>query len=138
MSIFASPLFLRRVLWADAASCLACGVLQLAVPDALPRWLGLPQPLLLSTGVFLVAYALVLAWVASRPQLRRALVALFAVGNVGWAIGCGAALALLQPTALGVGWIVLQGITVLVLADLQWMGLRGTRRPPGVAAAWPV
>lgn len=135
MSIFASPLFLRRVLWADAASCLGCGALQLAVPDALPRLLGLPPSLLLATGAFLVAYALVLAWVASRPQLPRPLVALFAAGNMGWAMGCGAALALLQPTTLGSGWIVLQGITVLVLADLQWMGLRATRRPGRVAPA---
>lgn len=135
MPIVASPLFLRRVLQADAASCLACGALQLAAPEALPPLLGLPSPLLLATGVFLVGYALVLAWVASRPSLSRPLVALLAAGNVGWAVGCGAALALWQPTTLGIAWIVLQGVTVLVLAELQWMGLRATRRPPGIAPA---
>lgn len=135
MSIVAAPLFLRRVLQADAASCLACGALQLAAPVSLSGLLGLPQPLLQATGVFLVGYALVLAWIALRPQLPRPLVALFAAGNVAWAIGCGAALALWQPTAPGIAWIVLQGVTVLVLAELQWMGLRATRRPSGIAAA---
>lgn len=135
MSIVAAPSFLRRVLQADAASCLACGALQLAALASLSSLTGLPQSLLLATGVFLVGYALVLAWVALRPQLPRRLVALFAAGNVGWAIGCGAALALWQPTAPGIAWIVLQGVTVLALAQLQWMGLRATRRLPGIAAA---
>lgn len=124
MSMFASPRFLRGVLWADAASCFASGALQLAALDALPRLFGLPQLLLLDTGVFLVAYALLAAWAASRPVPPRGWVALFAAGNLAWAAGCGLAVALLQPTALGVAWIVMQAIAVLVLADLQWMGLR--------------
>lgn len=132
MSIFASPLFLRRVLWADAASCLGCGAVQLAAPAAL---FGLPQGLLLATGAFLVAYALVLGLVAARPRPPRPLVALCAAGNVAWAIGCGAALAWLAPTAWGMAWVVLQAVAVLLLADLQWMGLRGTRARAGMAAA---
>jgi hypothetical protein len=35
MSIFASPRFLRLVMWADAASCAATGALQLACSG---RW----------------------------------------------------------------------------------------------------
>lgn len=124
MSAFASPNFLRRVLWADAASCLASGALQLAALDALPHLLGLPQPLLLETGFFLVAYALLAAWVASRPVTSRRWVALFAAGNLAWAIGCGVVIALLSPTGFGVAWVAAQAATVLVLADLQWMGLR--------------
>jgi len=123
MSMFASPRFLRGVLWADAASCLATGALQLAALDALPRLFGLPQLLLLDTGVFLVAYGLLAAWTAARPVPPRGWVALFAAGNVAWAIGCGFAVALLQPTGLGIAWIAVQAAAVLVLADLQWMGL---------------
>ncbi|WBY00936.1 hypothetical protein PE066_15910 [Ramlibacter tataouinensis] len=135
MSIFASPLFLRRVLWADAASCLACGVAQLAAPQPLSGWFGLPPALLLSTGSFLVGYALLLAILAARTRLPRPLVALGAVGNVGWALGCGAVLAWLTPTAWGIAWVALQAATVLVLADLQWMGLRATRGRAGMAPA---
>jgi len=129
MSMFASPRFLRGVLWADAASCLATGALQLAALDALPHLFGLPQVLLLDAGVFLVAYALMAAWAASRPVPPRRWVALFAAGNLAWAIGCGLAVALLQPTTLGVAWIAMQAAAVLVLADLQWMGLRRGAAP---------
>jgi len=129
MSMFASPRFLRGVLWADAASCLVTGVLQLAALDALPHLFGLPQVLLLDTGVFLLAYALMAAWAASRPVPPRRWVALFAAGNLAWAIGCGLAVALLQPTTLGVAWIAMQAAAVLVLADLQWMGLRRGAAP---------
>ena len=129
MSMFASPRFLRGVLWADAASCLATGALQLAALDALPHLFGLPQVLLLDAGVFLVAYALMAAWAASRPVPPRRWVALFAAGNLAWAIGCGLAVALLQPTTLGVAWMAMQAAAVLVLADLQWMGLRRGAAP---------
>ncbi len=127
MSLFASPLFLRRVLWADAASCLGCGALQLVALDGLPRVLGLPQPLLAATGAFLVAYAAVVAWIASRRTVPRMLVALCAAGNLGWAAACVAAIAWWQPPAAGVAWIALQAACVVVLAELQWMALRATR-----------
>ncbi len=138
MSLFASPAFLRRVLWADAASCLATGGLQLAALDALPTLLGLPSALLLDSGVFLVAYALVVGWLAMRDAPPRVAVGLLAIGNLGWAIGCAALLAgpWLQPTALGFAWVAAQAAVVLVLADLQWMGLRASaRRRAGAALA---
>ncbi|KQT08775.1 hypothetical protein [Ramlibacter sp. Leaf400] len=125
MTTFASsPRFLRAVLWADAASCLATGTLQLAALDALSRLFGLPQGLLLDTGVFLVAYALLAAWTATREVPPRKWVALFAIGNVAWAIGCAIAVFTLQPATPGIAWIAVQAAAVLVLADLQWMGLR--------------
>ncbi|TFZ02408.1 hypothetical protein EZ313_14165 [Ramlibacter henchirensis] len=134
MSTFASsPRFLRGVLWADAASCLATGTLQLSAIDALPRLFGLPQTLLLDSGIFLVAYALMAAWAATREVPPRGWVALFAIGNVAWAIGCAAVVALLQPTALGIAWIAAQAVAVLVLADLQWMGLRRGAATPRTA-----
>jgi hypothetical protein len=133
MTMFASPRYLRVVLWADAASCLASGALQLAALDALPRLLGLPQALLVDTGIFLVAYGLLAAWTATREAPPRGLVALFALGNLAWAVGCGAVIALLQPTALGIAWVAAQAATVVVLADLQWMGLRRGAASPRAA-----
>ena len=133
MSMFASPRFLRGVLWVDAASCFASGALQLAALDALPHLLGLPQALLLDTGVFLIAYALLAAWTANRAVPPRGWVALFAAGNLAWAVGCGVVAALLQPTGLGLAWIAMQAATVLVLADLQWMGLRRGAATPRAA-----
>lgn len=123
-TLASSPRFLRAVLWADAASCLASGALQLVALDALPRLLGLPQLLLLDTGLFLVAYGLLAAWTATRDVPPRRWVAVFAAGNVAWAVGCAAVALWLQPTALGLAWIAAQAATVLLLAQLQWMGLR--------------
>ena len=126
MSIFESPRFLRNVLWADAASCLGSGALQLAGGAALAQLLNLPQVLLVATGAFLLVYAAAVAWTATRDPLPRALVGLFAAGNAAWALGCVALLAtgVLQPSAWGVAWIVAQAVTVAVLAELQWTGLR--------------
>lgn len=126
MSIFASPRFLRNVLFADAASCLATGVLQLAFTEALARLLNLPAPLLTGTGVFLLVYAAAVALVATREPLPRPVVWLLVAGNLGWALGCIALLAggALAPTGLGMAWVLAQAATVAVLAELQWTGLR--------------
>ena len=126
MSIFASPRFLRHVMLADAASCLATGALQVAFTQPLSQLLALPAPLLAATGWFLLAYAAVAAWVGTRLPVPRALVAVFAAGNLGWAVGCVALLAVggLQPTALGYAWVLAQAAVVSVLAELQWTGMR--------------
>lgn len=88
MSVFASPRFLPNVMWADAASCAATGALQVAFTDALARLTGLPAPLLMGTGVFLLAYAALAAFMASRSTPPRALIGLVVVGNFGWAVAC--------------------------------------------------
>jgi hypothetical protein len=129
MSMFASPRFLSRVMWADAASCAATGLVQVAGSDGLARLTGLPGPLLLGTGLFLLGYALLAAWIASRDPSPRLLIALVALGNLGWALGGIALLAgaLVASTTLGKAWVIAQIATVLLLADLQWAGLRRTR-----------
>ena len=127
MSLSGSPNFLRRVLWADSASCLASGALQLLAIEALVDWLQLPRALLLETGVFLVAYGLLVGWIATRSVLPRRLVLAIAGGNLGWAAACMLLLVAgpwVQPSALGVAWVLAQAATVLVLARLQWLGLR--------------
>jgi hypothetical protein len=126
MSFFASPRFLRNVLFVDAASCVATGALQLAFTGSLSQMLNLPSSLLIGTGWFLLAYAATVAFIATREPIPRALVWLLVAGNFGWAVGCGALLAsgFIAPTSLGVAWIAAQAVTVVVLAELQWMGLR--------------
>ncbi|WP_326537812.1 hypothetical protein [Pseudorhodoferax sp.] len=130
-SIFASPRFLSRVMWVDAASCAATGALQVGFTDALARLTGLPGGLLLSTGLFLLAYAAAAAAMARRATPPRTLIGLVAVGNFGWAAACAALLAsgLFAVTALGMAWVIAQAVTVVLLAEAQWMGLRATRQP---------
>ncbi|HSV45870.1 MAG TPA: hypothetical protein VLJ58_08785 [Ramlibacter sp.] len=126
MSVFASPRFLRNVLLADAVSCVATGALQLAFTAPLAQWLNLPTALLAGTGWFLLAYAAAVALLATRQPIARPLVGLVVAGNAGWALGCIALLASgwVQPTGLGMAWVLAQAATVAVLAELQFTGLR--------------
>jgi hypothetical protein len=104
---------------------------QLGATDLFAGLLGLPRALLLGTGLFLAAYAVAVGWTARRPALPLLLVATFAIGNLGWALACAGLLAsgLVHPTALGVAWVAAQAACVLVLATLQWQGLRAGRTP---------
>jgi hypothetical protein len=136
-SIFTSPRFLSRVMGVDAASCAATGALQLGFTDQLARLTGLPASLLIGTGVFLLAYAAAAAAMALRATPPRTLIALVAIGNFGWAAACAALLAsgVFAVTALGMAWVIAQAVTVVLLAEAQWMGRRATRPTARAALA---
>jgi hypothetical protein len=122
---FASPHFLRNVLRVDALSCLACGLLQVAATDAMTQVLGLPSALLAYTGEFLLLYGVAVAFLSGRTPLPRSLIGVLVVGNLGWAVACiGLLLAGPTPTALGTGYVLVQAVTVGILAELQFFGLR--------------
>jgi uncharacterized membrane protein len=127
-----SPNFLRNVLRADALSCVACGVLQVVFTSQMAQLLGLPEALLAYTGEFLLVYAAVVAFISTRDPLPRPLVWLLLAGNLGWAIAC--ALLLLSgrvaPSMLGTAYVVAQALTVAVLAELQFFGLRRSAPQP--------
>ena len=131
MPTSAFPRFLRNVLFADAASCVATGALQVLFTAPLASLLNLPGALLAGIGWFLLAYGAAVGFIATRDALPRALVSLFMVGNLGWVAACVTLLAgrWLAPTGLGTAWIVAQAATVAVLAQLQWMGMRRAREP---------
>lgn len=125
MNIFSSPRFLTTVLWCDAAAGAATGALQLAAPGWLGETLGIAPGLLLATGAVLAGFVLFLSWLASRQPVPRMPLLLLIAGNWVWVAGC---LALLltgaAATALGQAYLVMQAVTVAVLAELEWMGLR--------------
>lgn len=137
MSVFASPRFLPRVMWADAASCATTGALQVAFTGALAALTGLPAPLLVGTGLFLLAYAAVAALTAMRRTPPRTLIGLVVLGNFGWAVACVALLVsgMFPVTAVGIAWVLAQAVCVVVLAELQWTGLRRTRGAGRMAMA---
>lgn len=128
MSIFASPRFLPRVLWADALVSAFTGLLQVAAAGSLSELTGLPVALLSGTGLFYLAYAATIAWMASRDASPRALVMLVAVGNVVWGVACLGLLAggVWSTTVLGDAWVITQAAAVIVLGELQWLGLRAS------------
>ncbi|MDO9707426.1 hypothetical protein [Paracraurococcus lichenis] len=118
--------FLRRVLWLDAASCIGMGLLLAALAAPLARWFGLPQMLLHETGLFLIAFAALVAALAWRQASPRLLFWLVVVGNVLWALDSVLLLVSgwVAPTALGGVFVVAQALVVAVLAELEYAGLR--------------
>lgn len=119
---------LALALTADALVSGAVAVLQLAAADALHPLLRLPHMLLVESGVFLVAYTLLLIVLARSPRVPAALVMLIVAGNIGWALGCLALplLGLLTPSALGIAFLAVQALTVLLFAALEWQGLKAS------------
>lgn len=119
-----SPRFLVAVLWADAVSGLACGVLHLAAAGPLSAWFGLPQALLTGSGAALLVFAAWAAWTAHSISRGRVLV--LAAANALWVLGC---LELLFTGAAGTlpghAWLLVQAVAVGALAAIQWLGVRG-------------
>jgi hypothetical protein len=121
--------FLRRVLALDAASCALLGLLLCLDAAALSPLFGLGQPLLYGAGLLLLPLAAFIGWLASRPSPPRLLVWLVIVGNVAWT----AESFLLvtteagRITALGTAFVAGQAVAVLVVALLEYAGLRRMR-----------
>jgi len=122
--------FLRYVLWADAISCLVCGILQVALAGPLSSYFGLSENLLMGTGIFLLVYGAVVAFLATRTQVPVAILGLLIVGNIMWGV---LAVAILlegdaRLTLLGKSYVTAQALTVLILAQLQYLFVRHARK----------
>lgn len=121
--------FLRVVIAADAAVCGLGGALFAAAAPALAGPLGLSPALMQPVGLFLLGYAALLGWLASRPALSRVVVWWLVAFNALWAIESIMLVTLgwTQPTTLGVVVVIGQGLGALIVADLQWISLRRAR-----------
>jgi hypothetical protein len=122
-------LFLRRVLALDALSCLAMGFSMGLGADTLAPLFGLSEPLVRVAGLLLLPLAAFLAWLASRPAPPRALVWLVILGNLGWTAESLVLIGQAQGsiTATGTLFVAAQALAVLVLAALEYVGLRKAR-----------
>ncbi|MGE0097652.1 MAG: hypothetical protein AB7S86_04825 [Hydrogenophaga sp.] len=132
MSLIASltsPAGLRRVLAFDALSGAATGALQLGLTGLLSQWLGISEALLQGAGIAIFAFVALAAWLALQATPPRGALAVLVIGNLAWVAGCLALVFGGAPgvTGLGVGYLLFQAVVVLVLAELQWMGLRRHR-----------
>lgn len=126
--------FLRRALLADA---IFSGIAALGFTfgaGAFATLFNLPEALLRETGLFLIAYAALVGWLASRTSAAKSLVLLVVIGNAAWTIGSIALLlsGALSPNLAGEVMVVAQAIATGVFAELQYLGLRRSGR---VAAA---
>ena len=119
-------LFLRRALLADAVVTGAVAVLQTFGAGLVAPMLSLPHPLVLETGLFLVAYTALVGWLASRQSMPKALVLIVIAGNAAWALGSIALMfsGAVTPNLLGLAFIAVHAISTGVFAELQYIGLR--------------
>ncbi|MCP3477281.1 hypothetical protein NLM33_44795 [Bradyrhizobium sp. CCGUVB1N3] len=123
--IFAST-FLRRALLADAIFSGVSAIGLAFGAGVFASLFNLPETLLRETGLFLIAYAALVGWLASRSSVPKALVILVVVGNAAWTA---ASIALLfsgavSPNLAGELMVVAQAIATGVFAELQYVGLR--------------
>jgi hypothetical protein len=119
-------LFLRRALLADAVFSGISALVLTFGAGAFAALLGLPEALLLETGLFLIAYAAFVGWLGTRQSMLKPLVAIVIAGNAAWTL---ASIALLfsgavSPNLLGEIAVVAQAIATGVFAELQYVGLR--------------
>ena len=128
--------FLRTVIGLDAAACGLMGGAFAFDSSLLAGPLGLSPAFMQPVGLFLVAYAVGLVFLASRPSLPRAAVWTLVAFNAAWAIESFAILALgwVQPTTLGVGFVAAQAVAALIVGDLQYLTLRRAKREAAAAA----
>ena len=126
MSVFGLSPFLRRALLADALISGATGLLMLIGANVLASLLGLPEALLRYAGLVLLPYAALVAYVATREQLRRWAVWAVIVANAIWAVDSIILLlsGWLTPNAFGYAFIIFQALVVTAFAEIQYIGLR--------------
>ena len=127
-------MLLRRAIQADAIVTGAVALLQTFSAGLLAPLLNLPYPLLLETGLFLIAYTALVGWLGTRPSMPKALVAIVIAGNAAWALGSIALMlsGWVNPNLLGDAFIAVHAISTGVFAELQYIGLR---RSGGAVAA---
>lgn len=126
-----SDLPLRRLLLADAASCVALGGILSVASGPLAGLTALPSPLLLAAGLALLPVAGFIAWVATRAAVPAAGVRLVVAGNLLWVAASAGLLVsgAVSPNALGTAFVGAQALVVALLAALEHAARRGAPSP---------
>jgi hypothetical protein len=117
---------LRRALRLDAVASGAMGAAMALAAALLAGWFDLPAALLRGAGLALVPFAALLAYLAARDPLPRPAVLAVVAVNLVWVAGSLLVLVVgwVEPTALGVAFVVVQAVAVAGFAGLQEWGLR--------------
>jgi hypothetical protein len=118
--------FLRDVLFADAATCLACGLLLSLGGSFLQNLTGLPAPLMFYAGLSLFPFAAFLIYSATRKSVSKTMIWLIVALNLLWTIDSFLLLAsgYVEPTAFGYVFVIFQALGVLMFADLEFIAMR--------------
>lgn len=127
MKRIAPDSWLKRTLLLDAVISGAVALLQILAPQTVSDLTGFGHTLLVESGAFLVGYVALLVVLATRPQVPAMLIHAVIIGNVGWALGCVAAVELSSGvTTLGAMYAGIQAAAVLVFAALELVGRRSS------------
>jgi hypothetical protein len=121
-----SSTFLRRALLLDALASGATGLLLIAGAGLLEALLGLPAALLRYAGLVLVPYVAFVAYAGTRDAIARPAVWAIIAANILWAAASLLLLVsgLVAPNALGYAFVIAQAVVVVLLGELQVIGLR--------------
>jgi hypothetical protein len=122
----ATSRFLRWVFVADAATCLATGLLMIIGSAFFAEFLGLPAGLLRYAGASLLPFASLLVYLISRESLSPASVWTVIVLNALWTVDSFLVVATgwITPTQLGYAFVTTQALGVAMFAGLEYVGLR--------------
>jgi hypothetical protein len=120
-------LSVRPLLWFDAATCLALGLLLAVAGGSIAPLLGLPIMLLNECAILLCAFAAAVGFIATRSD-PVAGTKVIAAANAGWVAASFALLAgpWVEPTAFGTAFVAAQALAVAGIAILELRAARVT------------
>ena len=126
MTSIRSSSFLRRVLVVDAVFSGVSGIAMIALAEMLAGLLQLPVELVSEGGIVLLPFAAFVGFVASRSEPSRFAVWTIIAINIVWAVDSIVLLftGWVAPNALGYAVVIAQAAGVLVLADLEYRGVK--------------
>jgi hypothetical protein len=131
---FAPSPLLRNALGLDAIASAASGLLMTAGASPLSSLLGLPPALLTGAGLACLAWAAFVGWASRRGAVTSAVIWTIIALNAVWVVESVLVLVLgwVQPTTLGIAFVIAQAAVVLALTEAQYIGFRRS-----TAAAMP-
>ncbi len=121
---------LRTVYGFDAATCAALGLLLVTANGIAARLTGLPVAMLTGTGAFLLGFAGLVAWVATRRVLSRFATLAVIEANAAWVVAS-VVFALdhmADATPLGRTFVLVQAGAVASIACVEYIVRRRTFR----------
>lgn len=118
--------FLRGILFADATTSIAFGLLFLFGGDFLQNLLGLPVSLTFYAGLSLFPFAAFLIYAATRKSISKTAIWAIIGINLLWTIDSFLLLfsGYVAPTTFGYIFVIFQALGVLMYANLQFIALK--------------
>ena len=117
---------LHHLMIADAAISGVTGLALMAGAGTLSTLLGVPEPVMRYSGLILIPFAVMVLYWSNPTRMSKPRVWTVIALNIAWVIASVLVLVAgwLEPTALGVAFVLFQAVVVAGFAELQYVGLR--------------